>query len=277
MFFSRAFRKVPFRSVVGFLPHCALYRVLDLRLKRAQRARGFTIIELLVVIAIIAILAAILFPAFSKARESALHISSTSNLRQIGMAFGQYAQENDERLPLLSWTDASGNAQRWPKVLQPYLSSKELFFSPLDKNDPNGYRNLGNSNFDYMFALAPSYGYNALNMNKWRMGSMGVVYESGVSLGAIKSPSQTVMCADSTFNTLASTSSAGANSTALMLGFFRIEPPSNWLGASVPMKAKSFGWVMPRYNGKADVLFADGHVALRSMPQLSDPTLWDLE
>ncbi len=63
------------------------------------RKRGFTLIELLVVIAIIAILAAILFPVFAKAREKARQTSCLSNLRQIGTAILSYAQDNDEQYP----------------------------------------------------------------------------------------------------------------------------------------------------------------------------------
>ena len=64
--------------------------------------RGFTLIELLVVIAIIAILAAILFPVFAKAREKARQTNCTSNLRQIGTAVTLWAQDNKERYPTVS-------------------------------------------------------------------------------------------------------------------------------------------------------------------------------
>lgn len=63
------------------------------------RRSGFTLIELLVVIAIIAILAAILFPVFAKAREKARQASCLSNEKQLGLGFLQYVQDNDERLP----------------------------------------------------------------------------------------------------------------------------------------------------------------------------------
>jgi prepilin-type N-terminal cleavage/methylation domain-containing protein len=61
--------------------------------------RAFTLIELLVVIAIIALLAAILFPVFARARENARRASCQSNMKQIGLGILQYAQDNDERLP----------------------------------------------------------------------------------------------------------------------------------------------------------------------------------
>jgi prepilin-type N-terminal cleavage/methylation domain-containing protein len=60
---------------------------------------AFTLIELLVVIAIIAMLAAILFPVFGRARENARRSSCQSNLKQIGLGIMQYTQDYDERLP----------------------------------------------------------------------------------------------------------------------------------------------------------------------------------
>ena len=60
---------------------------------------GFTLIELLVVIAIVAILAAFLFPVFAKVRENARRVSCQSNLNQLSLAFQQYTQDNDERMP----------------------------------------------------------------------------------------------------------------------------------------------------------------------------------
>src|SRR2546430_1642360 len=65
----------------------------------SSRRPAFTLIELLVVIAIIAILAAILFPVFARARENARKITCISNLRQLGTSVLMYAQDYDENLP----------------------------------------------------------------------------------------------------------------------------------------------------------------------------------
>ncbi len=69
---------------------------------KPRRKTGFTLIELLVVIAIIAILAAILFPAFARARENARRASCQSNLKQIGLGIMQYQQDYDEKMPPVS-------------------------------------------------------------------------------------------------------------------------------------------------------------------------------
>jgi prepilin-type N-terminal cleavage/methylation domain-containing protein/prepilin-type processing-associated H-X9-DG protein len=106
---------------------------------------GFTLIELLVVIAIIAILAAILFPVFARARENARRASCQSNLKQIALGVFQYVQDYDERLPMVEvGTPAqvgSGTALTtatdfvlWTDVLQPYLKSTQIFVCPSATN-----------------------------------------------------------------------------------------------------------------------------------------------
>lgn len=91
--------------------------------------RAFTLIELLVVIAIIAVLAAILFPAFAQAREKARGISCLSNGRQVGTALTMYSQDYDDHLPLNSH---SGAAAGWLVSVQPYLKSLQVYRCPSD-------------------------------------------------------------------------------------------------------------------------------------------------
>lgn len=98
---------------------------------RSSHKRAFTLVELLVVIAIIAILAAILFPVFARARENARKTSCLSNLKQIGLGFMQYAQDYDERLP---WS-ADGGAVSWAITMQPYIKNTQIFRCPSDLSD----------------------------------------------------------------------------------------------------------------------------------------------
>lgn len=96
-------------------------------LKRLK-ARGFTLIELLVVIAIIAILAAILFPVFARAREAARATACRNNLKQIGTAMMMYVQDYDEQLGH-SWIDSPNN-WTWRYYLQPYIKNQNVMKCP---------------------------------------------------------------------------------------------------------------------------------------------------
>jgi prepilin-type N-terminal cleavage/methylation domain-containing protein len=92
--------------------------------------QGFTLIELLVVIAIIAILAAILFPVFGRARENARRSSCQSNLKQIGLGVLQYTQDYDEKYPIGRATFTQGAAGSWHQRIFPYVKSTQLFQCP---------------------------------------------------------------------------------------------------------------------------------------------------
>lgn len=93
------------------------------------KKRAFTLIELLVVIAIIALLAAILFPVFGRARENARRSSCLSNVKQIGLGILQYAQDYDELLPLGYETVQN---KRWSDMIQPYTKSTQILRCPSD-------------------------------------------------------------------------------------------------------------------------------------------------
>ncbi len=110
---------------------------------------AFTLIELLVVIAIIAIIAAILFPVFARAREKARQIACLSNMKQLGLAFIQYAGDNDEAFPNTAHGGDPGKNQTgvWmfysqytpmpafdpaKSSLFPYIKSKAVFVCPDD-------------------------------------------------------------------------------------------------------------------------------------------------
>ncbi|MEO7714650.1 MAG: DUF1559 domain-containing protein [Capsulimonas sp.] len=148
----------------------------------SSRSRNaFTLIELLVVIAIIAILAAILFPVFAKAREKARQISCLSNLKQIGLGMTQYTQDNDESFPI--GVIPSGLGQGWAGTIYPYVKSTGVFKCP---DDDTSQRTNG-----AVVSYPVSY---AANLNFLRTdGNSSDSRIGGQAIAALAAPAKTVL------------------------------------------------------------------------------------
>jgi len=150
--------------------------------------RGFTLIELLVVIAIIAILAAILFPVFARAREKARQTSCLSNVKQLMLAVMQYAQDYDETLPVASHWAANDNHlpsltnTYWYEALEPYIANTQLLVCPSQSS--------GNPS-----AGAPGYGWNYQEFG-YTHSSGALQYHYSTPLGEIASPAQSILLGD---------------------------------------------------------------------------------
>lgn len=113
---------------------------------RPRHPRGFTLIELLVVIAIIAILAAILFPVFAKARDAARSTACKNNIKQLGTAWAMYAQDYDETTVPVRVAGAGSLAFRWNEIMQPYIKNTGVLVCP---SNPN----RGGITYTYNFSL----------------------------------------------------------------------------------------------------------------------------
>jgi len=151
-----------------------------------RNLRGFTLIELLVAIAIIAILAAILFPVFARAREKARQATCQSNLKQNGMGIIQYIQDYDEILPIgYLNTDGSGNnntstgacqyfanwyngtnyggnglTPSWMDMIQPYTKSTQILYCPsLGLSGPYDWDTNANGQGSIATAADDTYAY----------------------------------------------------------------------------------------------------------------------
>jgi len=152
-----------------------------------MRTRGFTLIELLVVIAIIAILAAILFPVFAKAREKARQTSCLSNAKQISLGIMMYMADYDQRTPQARFGDVviAGTSEHvtWKRVIFPYVKNWNCYECP---SKP------GHWGTACATSLWPSQGTGLA------VGS-GLAYNyhiSGQAEGVIVLPAETVMIAD---------------------------------------------------------------------------------
>jgi len=135
--------------------------------------KGFTLIELLVVIAIIAILAAILFPVFARAREKARQTSCLSNVKQIGTAIMMYVQDYDEMM-MYGHDNTSGYWWSANGFLMPYVKNTQIFLCP---SQPN---------------YAVGYGWNYPHM------PYRTYYQGGFSIAMVNRPAEVLVICDST-------------------------------------------------------------------------------
>ncbi|RYG69525.1 DUF1559 domain-containing protein [bacterium] len=168
------------------------------RLTFANKARsGFTLIELLVVIAIIAILAAILFPVFGRARENARRSSCQSNLKQIGLGIMQYSQDYDERMPSgrMSLNNADNVGGHWQVLMQPYVKSYQVFRCPSNTRNDNGMSDAQDSVVNGVTQAKVSYAAPIeVGGNGAAFGNRGA---AGPSLSDFNNVAQTLMVVDS--------------------------------------------------------------------------------
>ena len=189
-----------------------------------MRRKGFTLIELLVVIAIIAILAAILFPVFARAREKARQTSCLSNQKQLGLAWSMYVQDYSENVPpyAIRLVDDDGVGYgwgpRWYELIEPYVMNEQIFACPSDGG------------------AIRSYAYNGyfLVNSQWIMG-FAAPY-AAQTLADIERPSEMIVLGESQQNQ------------------FFLYLPSH-------MNVDTLNWrfTFNRHNGGCNYSFADGH------------------
>ena len=209
-------------------------------MSRRDRCHGFTLIELLVVIAIIAILAAILFPVFAKARDKALATACLSNTKQIALALNMYAQDYDQRLCFQCSDDYRTD---WPGFLQPYVKNQQVFqcpswpCSPCYTSPHSGFVYGYGANYPHV-PYRPGYAKNT-----------GLLGTSGVwvqSLPELNYPAEQMYAAD-TFGTWHVDGDYCFNYCPYCL---------TAAGYGYPY---SVGCVAIRHNEGANVVFFDGH------------------
>jgi prepilin-type N-terminal cleavage/methylation domain-containing protein/prepilin-type processing-associated H-X9-DG protein len=166
-------------------------------ISRKTNVKGFTLIELLVVVAIISLLAAILFPVFSRARENARRASCMSNMKQMGLGFAMYTQDYDEHMPNLYNTPGTGHfiypngqvsgnpTEPWYNMIYPYVKNWQIFNDPSTGSEPqytgkyNTYDSSGNPATPDFFAYSYNYGGPYVGNGQ----TCPSTYNCGVNLG----------------------------------------------------------------------------------------------
>lgn len=212
-----------------------------------MKRRGFTLIELLVVVAIIAVLAAILFPVFAKARENARRASCQSNLKQIALSMLMYGQDYDGRFPTARLHSTVGFTKDmpmgWADALQPYLKSTEILQCPSDNNSA---RKGTSGEFDGII---------------WPRGSNYTDYMiNNIAAGVVDSqfgyPSETILLAEGGSSTSWSVYSANGNGFATQSA--PISCPT--AGYPAPNFAQNTLGGYTRHLDGSNFAFVDGHI-----------------
>jgi prepilin-type N-terminal cleavage/methylation domain-containing protein/prepilin-type processing-associated H-X9-DG protein len=216
---------------------------------------AFTLIELLVVIAIIAILAAILFPVFGRARENARRSSCQSNLKQIGLGIMQYTQDYDERYPASRYT--ATQSLPWYGVTYPYVKSAQVYKCP--SNTATGNMNHI-STVTGVPNIPQSYNCNGHGTN----GPMPDLSATGspVSLAAVQSPSQVIMVTELT----------NRKDEEFYVG------DGNGPAAYAANPSLANGWTFQNHLNTTNMLFCDGHVkSMKATPTLKPVNMWAID
>ncbi len=223
---------------------------------RRRISSAFTLIELLVVIAIISLLAAILFPVFARARESARRSSCLSNLKQIGLSMAMYIQDNDERFTP-AWTSGhsftlpdggtSNDAMRWYMKLFPYMKNTQVVNCPSSTIDWRGSYSWGGLAYGLNF-LKPSWSCCGIPAGADVGVDIAWPGDAGATLGSVEDATGTVLVVDSAYDVLQLTS-VTAFTDAEMLGNSNT---SVW--PTDPMRN-----IRARHLETVNTLFVDGH------------------
>ena len=222
-----------------------------------MRRTGFTLIELLVVIAIIAILAAFLFPVFSKVRENARRASCLSNMNQIGLALAQYTQDNDETLPTrrLGITDMT-EVESWRAMIYPFVRTRGVFQCPSNPRgrEPDYNTTLpGSTETPGMTTSYAAARYDGVGLG----GTHGVFLDDPTTLNSVPVALSSLQTPSSTIEVMESTSPF-SEFDVTKLGFFDQCSDSTL-----------FGCLFAGHTGRSNFLFCDGHVkALRPLDTL---------
>ncbi len=221
-----------------------------------MRRNGFTLIELLVVIAIIAILAAILFPVFSQAREKARQTSCLSNMKQLGLAFAQYVNDWDERLPgtaiLRPWLGCMRDGHWVPAGLirdDPLWTVKDGGLYPYVKNE--------------LVYYCPSDGWTS---SQARVGNTGRSVKFSYSMNGFLSQHRPLASIDMPANIIMLVDEAETLDDGFFVPYWCPGDETVWPRDCVLINRPSF-----IHNGGANVLYVDSHAKWQLRKALEDP------